>query len=285
MRAGPRPHRHRLAHVERQAAHVAEHVDARDRRAARCRSGRSSRGTARPRFRSRPARPRRGGEHAPPRRRRCPPTRIASGRARRTHTRRSRRRRARDAPPRPRCPASRPARRACAGVASGAKRHAIATVQSDGGSGQRAPRARTPAAARGGRTRRCGPPGPGPRGVRPISGSTSSGGGAASTIACVMPVKRSMPREKSGRSTARDRVVAVVQLAAADQHRAHLRELAEIARRGRSSRCRCRRTQRPPRLSRPDPRADMVSPGAGRGKKNRGMCRASQAGVMRGRTY
>ena len=52
--------------------------------------------------------------------------------------------------------------------------------------------------------------------------------GAASTIACVIPVKRWMPRP-SGCATPTSEVELVVQLAAAHQHRADLGQLAAIA--------------------------------------------------------
>ena len=84
--------------------------------------------------------------------------------------------------------------------ASGAKRRAIATVQSDRRVGQSSP-ARSNACAS---TRRSNDAlwatSTRPSSISASRGSTSSGGGASSTIAWVMPVKRSMPRD-SGRST------------------------------------------------------------------------------------
>ena len=60
-------------------------------------------------------------------------------------------------------------------------------------------------------------------------GSTSSGAGAASTIACEMPVKRWIPRP-SGLATPTSDVPLVVQLTPAHEHRADLGQLAALAR-------------------------------------------------------
>ncbi len=84
--------------------------------------------------------------------------------------------------------------------ASGAKRRASWTVQRTGGFGQSSPaRSNAPRSTPTSKralwaiiTR--------PSSRSASSGSTSSGGGAPSTMPCVMPVKRWMPRE-SGRST------------------------------------------------------------------------------------
>ena len=67
-------------------------------------------------------------------------------------------------------------------------------------SASRARHARTPGAARARRSGRCGRSARAPRAASASSASTSSGGGAPSTIPCVIPVKRWIPRE-SGRST------------------------------------------------------------------------------------
>ena len=77
-------------------------------------------------------------------------------------------------------------------------------------------------------TARCGRPSRGPASRSASSGSTASGQGAASTIAWVMPVKRWMPAPQR-RARAHQRAPAIVQLAAADQHRADLGHLAGVA--------------------------------------------------------
>ena len=83
--------------------------------------------------------------------------------------------------------------------ASGAKRRARVTVQSEGGRGQSSP-ARSNAWRSTARSKRalCAIS-TRPSSSAASSGSTSSGGGAPAAMACVMPVKRWMPRE-SGRS-------------------------------------------------------------------------------------
>ena len=83
---------------------------------------------------------------------------------------------------------------------SGANRRASATVHSTGGSGQS-----SPARSKAWRSTRVSKrelwaTSTRPRSSSASSPSTSPGGGAESTIACVIPVKRSIPRD-SGRST------------------------------------------------------------------------------------
>ena len=77
---------------------------------------------------------------------------------------------------------------------SGANRRAIATVQSTGGCGQSSPaRENAPRSTPRSNRAECATS-TRPRSSRASSGSTASGGGASSSIACVMPVKRWIPR-------------------------------------------------------------------------------------------
>ena len=121
----------------------------------------------------------------------------------------------------------RPARPACAGAPAGASRRASATVHSTGGSGQASVRARERLArARGGRTRALwADEHPAVAAARRARAASPRRAGASSTIACVMPVKRWIPRD-SGARDAHERLPAIVQLAAADEHRADLGDLA-----------------------------------------------------------
>ena len=83
---------------------------------------------------------------------------------------------------------------------SGASRRAIATVQSTGGSGQSsAARANAPRSTATSKRALCATS-TRPCSRRARSGSTPSGGGASSTIACVIPVNRWMPAD-SGAET------------------------------------------------------------------------------------
>ena len=84
--------------------------------------------------------------------------------------------------------------------ARGAKRRASCTVQIAGGFGQSSPaRSNACLSTRTSKRALCAIR-MRPSSMEPISGSTSSGGGAPSTMPCVMPVKRWMPRAR-GRST------------------------------------------------------------------------------------
>ena len=222
--------RDRLADVQHPAGVVAEQVHARVLAAARrSRAGAAASppgcGACGPVARSARRRVREQRERVGDRQRR---SRTAAGTARTARARTSRRRRARGARSRtsiPSASASTPSPRL---FCSGSSLRASAAVQRTGGSASRARSARTPGAARGGRTARCAPPAPGPRSSSSSGGRTSSSAGAPSSISCVIPVNRWIPR-RSGALRAHERGPAVVQLATADQHRAHLGHLARIA--------------------------------------------------------
>ena len=66
--------------------------------------------------------------------------------------------------------------------------------------GPATPARRTPGAARGGRRSRCARRGRAPAAARRARAASPRRGGAASTIACVIPVKRWMPRDSGART-------------------------------------------------------------------------------------
>ena len=231
MRARPRAHADRLADVDDLARRVAHHVDA-GVVGQVGEVGLAPARATRPRRRRRWPSPARaaGARGARARAPRAPWSRgrTAAGTARRRRARRSRRRPARGGRPRPRSPATRPAPRSRRWRASGCSRRASATVHSCGGFGQRRP-ARSKAWRS---TRRSNDAlwatSTRPRSCAASSGSCASAGGASSTIACVMPVKRWMPRESGART-----VSSVSQRSCSspppDEHGAHLGELAGVA--------------------------------------------------------
>ena len=190
VRARPRAQVDRLADVQRPAVGVAEDVDAglvRERR--RGAAGRRARGGPSPAACGPCAR-----RAARSRRRSSARSRTGARTARRRPARTSARPAARDGPRRPRPRARRPASPARGGAAAARSGARARPCRSPAAPATPAPRARTPGAARARRRPRCGRPAPARAAASLSRGSTSSGAGAASTIACEMPVKRWMPR-------------------------------------------------------------------------------------------
>ena len=133
-------------------------------------------------------------QHARARRRPSARWRPGGRRARRTRARTCARPGARDGPRRPRPRARRRASRARGGAAAARSGAPSRPCRSPAAPATRAPRARRPGAARARRRPRCGRRARARAAAWRRCGSTSSGAGAASTIACEMPVKRWMPR-------------------------------------------------------------------------------------------
>ena len=187
---------HRLAHVQRPAAVVPEHVHARvvrERRevgALRRRDPLGGLGLPRP-----PAR----AQQVERLRRPSPRSRTGAGTGRRTRARRSARRAAPGAPRSPRCRAPRPAAPARGGAPAGRTCARAGPCRAWAARGQSRPaRSNACLSTRLSKLALCA------ISTRPsrssaTSGRTSAGVGAPSTIPWVMPVKRSMPRD-SGRS-------------------------------------------------------------------------------------
>ena len=212
VRSRPAADRHRLADVQDLAGRVAEQVHARVRRQLTELGGRTDgvvdaarAPPAPPPARAEPAeRPDLGAAtRAPAPRGRQQRQRISDGdrvgaqpreqRAQHAvHT--SRRPRARGARARPRSRARPRARRAPACVAAAAASAPPPPCRSRAGWATPDRSDQTPGAARGDRTARCVRPGSARPAAAPAGGSTSSSDGAESTIACVIPVKRWIPR-------------------------------------------------------------------------------------------
>ena len=154
VRPRARPQADRLADVQRAPVGVAEDVDARVLRELRHVGAQVDRRGA-PASTSACA-PRAAAAAAPAPRRSSPRARTASGTARRTRARTSPRRAARGAPRRPRSRARRPARPARGGAAAARAGARARPCTAPAAPATRARRARTPAAARGCRSARCG---------------------------------------------------------------------------------------------------------------------------------
>ena len=163
------------------------------------------------------------------RRRSSARSRTAARTARRRPARTSARRAARGGPRRPRPRARRPASPGRGGAAAARTGARARPCRAPAGPATRARRARTPGAARARRRPRCGPPAPARAACCSAAAAPPRARAPRRPSPAMIPVKRWIPRP-SGFATPTSDSNSLVQLAAADQHRADLGQLAALAR-------------------------------------------------------
>ena len=231
VRAHARAHADRLADVERLADLVAHDVDA-GRVVHAAEVGQPPARSARQRAAvGRAGAPARGGawaRAARARRRASRRSRTGAGRARRRRARRSRRRRARGARPRPRCRATRRAARACAGARAGAAGARARPCTAPAGPASRAPaRSNACASTRRSNAALCA------TSTRPRSSSRELRqrrlGGRRLVDHRLRDPGEALDALRQRAARLDERLPALVQLAAADEHGADLGQLARVA--------------------------------------------------------